>query len=366
MATVSPEPQTMDRTLAPQPKLADNGCCCHCCGKAPGPIDAANITRDGGKYIQHADGRVVEYFVYGAADGDRVMLQINGSMGTGWLPANTELNVAKLKELNVKGVSITIPGYGYTSLFPKGYRLGDWPKMDVEPVLAAEGLAGKPLAVEGTSYGAGIALAVAAHFGERVSHLHLHVPYINSELRKELGFPLKIGDDGFFDKDFAWADSCACDACCLYGALGCVYNCCGVAALHDDETKKMEAAAPGSTAAIDRDLMRGARNGANLHGLVHNCVGELISKNWGFDTRKIAVQNMKVMVSYNMNDSQTGSREMLPENPHGKWLAEHFTSTATVCQVNIGGSEAKGAPNQHGAQMAKTMNGEFVAQLLAL
>ena len=204
MATVSPEPQTMDRTLAPQPKLADNGCCCHCCGKAPGPIDAANITRDGGKYIQHADGRVVEYFVYGAADGDRVMLQINGSMGTGWLPANTELNVAKLKELNVKGVSITIPGYGYTSLFPKGYRLGDWPKMDVEPVLAAEGLAGKPLAVEGTSYGAGIALAVAAHFGERVSHLHLHVPYINSELRKELGFPLKIGDDGVQGSIHAW------------------------------------------------------------------------------------------------------------------------------------------------------------------
>ena len=56
----------------------------------------------------------------------------------------------------------------------------------VAQVLKAEGLEG-PLLVEGTSYGAGLALAVAARFGERVSHLHLHVPYIPAELRVELG-----------------------------------------------------------------------------------------------------------------------------------------------------------------------------------
>ena len=58
-----------------------------------------------------------------------------------------------------------LSGYGYTSMFPVGYKIGDWSTSDVEPVLRAEGLEGKPLWVEGSSYGAGIALGVAAHFG---------------------------------------------------------------------------------------------------------------------------------------------------------------------------------------------------------
>ena len=82
---------------------------------------------------------MVEYFVYDAeqsAGPTAVFLQINGSMGTGFFPANLPLVNDKLKELNYCGISINIPGYGYTSMFKEGFKLGDWPKLDVEPVLA--------------------------------------------------------------------------------------------------------------------------------------------------------------------------------------------------------------------------------------
>jgi len=76
----------------------------------------------------------------------------------------------KLMELNTRGSSITIQGCGYTSMFHNGYT--------------AEGMEISPLMVEGPSYGAGLALAILSHFGSRVTHAHLHVPYIPYELRR--------------------------------------------------------------------------------------------------------------------------------------------------------------------------------------
>ena len=191
---ISPEAMVMDRELIAQPRIPDNGCPLLCCGKNPGAINVKDITEDGGKFIQHADGRIVEYFVYGSEKpAAPVMLQINGSMGTGYFPANLSLVNDKLKELNIRGLSITIPGYGYTSMFHEGYQLADWAKMDIDPVLAAEGMESSPLLVEGSSYGAGLALAVQSYYGDRVTHLHLHVPYIPYELRKEIKIPDKIG-----------------------------------------------------------------------------------------------------------------------------------------------------------------------------
>ena len=72
----------------------------------------------------------------------------------------------------------------------------------------------------------------------------------------------------------------------------------------------------------------------------------------------------KVMISYNIGDAQCAPKETLPKNPHGEWLVSHFSKHASTCQVNVGGGEGK--PNQHGAQMYKLTNGEFVSQLAAL
>jgi hypothetical protein len=74
----------MVRDLKPQPKMPSNYCCLGCCGKASGPVDVNKIVADGGKFLQTSDGRIVEYFVYGAEAAERTLVQINGSMGTGW------------------------------------------------------------------------------------------------------------------------------------------------------------------------------------------------------------------------------------------------------------------------------------------
>lgn len=371
--------ETIDRdsvgvvpSLRDQPKIPDNGCCLLCCGKGPGPVDTNAILKDGGKFLQHEDGRIVEYFIYGSANNDDpdtpVFLQINGSMGTGYFPANLPLVNETLKRLNYRALSITLPGYGYTSMFQEGFRLGDWAKLDVEAVLLKENMQTAPLLVEGSSYGAALALGVLNYFGtDRVTHVHLHVPYIPYELRKELGMPDKIGDDVFFDKDMDWANSCSSwwfHSTCQCCVRGCVFTCCGVGVLDDEETVHMEEAAPGSTVSIHRDISRAFRNGKNTFGVVHNSAGGLISKNWGFDLKELKVPKTKVMISYNIGDTQVAPAETLPENPHGKWLADHFTANAAVCQVNVGGGEGK--PNQHGAQMPKLVNGEFVTQLSAL
>jgi hypothetical protein len=49
-----------------EPKAPDNGCCLLCCGKAPGATRVGAITADGGRWLQHADGRLVEYFLHGS------------------------------------------------------------------------------------------------------------------------------------------------------------------------------------------------------------------------------------------------------------------------------------------------------------
>ena len=38
--------------VRPQPKLGGNGCCCRCCGAAPGDVDPAKILADGGRFVQ--------------------------------------------------------------------------------------------------------------------------------------------------------------------------------------------------------------------------------------------------------------------------------------------------------------------------
>ena len=136
---------------------------------------------------------------------------------------------------------------------------------------------------------------------------------------------------------------------------------------NDAETQKGETAAPGSTVLQHRDMKRASRQGANTFGWLYNAVGSLISKNWGFHVaRDIDATGMKVMVSYNLGDPQTGSKELLPRNPHGEWLAKHFSENAAACKVCVGGSEDPKAGNQHGAQMPKMLDGTAVAQLVAM
>ena len=145
--------------------------------------------------------------MYGAEAAERTLVQINGSMGTGWFCMSIPGMVGRTAQVAQSEGCQRHDGRSrlYTSWQPNNFRVCDYAK-DVEAVLAAEGITG-PLLVEGSSYGCALALACARHFGERVTHLHVHTAYIPYELRVELGLQggdLKTEDDACLDKDTAW------------------------------------------------------------------------------------------------------------------------------------------------------------------
>lgn len=351
---VVPEQHVMgdgsNRELRPQPAVPGNGCCCVCCGKHPGPVEPKKIVDDGGRFVQAADGRVIEYFVYGSENKDaRILLQINGSMGTGWLFAHAEGIVAKLKEHNIKAISITVPGHAYSTVQPTR-KIGDWPRDDVRPVFQAEGIDGEFM-VEGVSFGASHALAVAHHFEGRVSALHVAHPYIPIPLREELGFEKYMEDDKLkCDPEYAQA----CKSCCLFSCCSCLHyvsvRCPGC--LADDQTKKVDAEVPGASKLSMLDV---ARSGTFcVHGWLYNGFVPTISDNWGFDLREITTA--KVMVSYAEDDPQCDPK-------HGEFLAKHFQAFALKFKVNVSPKEAKMGHNGHSV---KLVSGAFVTMLAEL
>ena len=132
MTQVAPEQQTdgvcqftrcpEQAALIPQPKIAGNGCCCQCCGGASSEIRIEDIQRNGTdstKWIQKPNGRIVEYYVFGSEEPDaKIFIMVNGSNGSAQFFSEMPSIVSVLKEKNVKGISINIPGHGFTSRDP--------------------------------------------------------------------------------------------------------------------------------------------------------------------------------------------------------------------------------------------------------
>lgn len=352
-APLSQDMKRSDEVIGKQPKLPGNGCCCNCCGKPPGPIDVNKIIQDGGKFIQLNDGRIVEYFVYGSEDPNApVLLEINGSGGTGWMFKELEGITKALKQYNVKAISISVPGHGYSST-QINRTIGNWPKDDVEPVLNAEGITGN-FWVEGTSYGTSHAMAVAHYFGERVEKLHLHVPYLPIEIRKEKGWKLYGADDAMKCQP-DWVKSiCSCRAfCCISCVCCCHKRCPGM--FYDENGKKVSDGLkalnlPDHYSVEAKDVDRSAALGP--YGTIHNSLIPTTSTNWGFDPREI--QTKKVIISYGEDDQQSPAE-------HGKFLADFFTDkNDVVCKVNVG----KGMG--HSNHVLKMVSGEFIKQIFEL
>ena len=109
---------------------------------------------------------------------------------------------------------------------------------------------------------------------------------------------------------------------------------------------------------FSRRAMRSARGGSTVWGLVHNAVGGVISKNWGFDVREVATG--KVMVSYNEGD---------PKCPpaHAEWLIKHFRERGSTVAVNVGANPSgKVKSSQHGVLVPQVINGEFLTAFAAM
>ena len=139
-------------------------------------------------YFAHTAGkRVVEYYVCGSDKPDaKILVECHGGGLSGsFFFANTDW-VKALTELNVKTISPSFPGVGYSTVQP-GRKIFNWPRDDLDPILIAEKV--DKLTVMGTSFGSPHAMATAAYYGgdvARCTGMGLRVPNFGSQMCSEI------------------------------------------------------------------------------------------------------------------------------------------------------------------------------------
>ena len=158
------------------------------------PFDKYAVEKDGGKYVTNKLGRTIEYFVYGNQDENApVIVTIHGSGPEGL--SEVHFHNEACAALKVKGISISLPGYGYTDEKP-GRKVKDWASEDLEPVLDQEGV--NHFMIMGHSQGTVHAMAGAHYFQNRCIGLGLNAPLLPRDLTKEIGLKGATGSDGLF------------------------------------------------------------------------------------------------------------------------------------------------------------------------
>lgn len=159
--------------------------------KGQKPFDAAKLAQEGGKYLTNADGRTIEYFVYGStAKTAKVLVNMHGSGFSA--KAENDFYGPICEKLGVKGIAVSWVGHGYTDM-QIGRQVKDWPKTDLAPVLAAEGV--DKFMITGHSSGNPHAMAAAWYFPERCVGLGLNAPCLPAETCKKFGLTGALGSD---------------------------------------------------------------------------------------------------------------------------------------------------------------------------
>ena len=154
-------------------------------------IDGKELVDRGAKIVKTHDGRKVEYICYGSESADvPVIINIHGS--------NMEavfqkvIHQAACRDLKVKGISISLPGYGNTDM-KVGRVVVDWPKEDLAAVLDAERI--NNFYITGHSQGNPHAMAAAFIYPDRVKGLGLNAPLLPVDLTKDLNLTGALGAD---------------------------------------------------------------------------------------------------------------------------------------------------------------------------
>ena len=283
------------------------------------PFDAAEQEREAarlggeGRHVRTADGRIVEYLVYGSDRPDaRVIVQIHGAGTTaGW---QCRMNASLCEALNLKGIAPSMPGYGYSDMCV-GRRIADFPR-DVDAILEAEGVG--EFMVEGISLGTAHAMAVAWHFGpDRCVALGLNVPYLSEQICKEFDFrhdadKLPKADArvwhqawNFLAADLMYRAPLISPPARHLGGIG--------------GGRKVQAERPWVFDSMGEDQGRLVARGTQGQGF--DQFSYEMNALWGFDPRDIETRN--VAVWYATDDTQC------PPS-HGEWLARLFESRERV------------------------------------
>ena len=303
--------------------------------KRPEAIDTVKIEANGGSWIQLENGRIVEYYVCGSKSPDAtVLVDCHGGNCTGQMFSLFTESVSKCMEteLNIKVISPTQPGFGYSTIQPER-KIKDWPKTDLLPILEKENVT--DFIVSGVSFGTPHALATALEFAEkkdgRTMQCHamgLRVPYLGSESCRELklknhfslGYTSKSANTTMLGNKMAkFFTSMQKNPSHAFDTPGCMMK------------TFMECLNPGALGKIEKlicehpELMKQLRVGMDksveftTQGILYNYATETLIDH-GFDVRNIP-KELPLVVWYAKDD------EDCPPS-HGSWLAsgEHFTN----------------------------------------
>lgn len=148
-------------------------------------VDLTAIINAGGKHVRAKDNdRIIEYSVNGSTRVDAHVV-VSAYISEHW--THPEPWDENYQDLNIKHITISLPGLGHSSRHP-GYKISEWPKTDLKPVLEAEKV-DKFIIWGGGGGGCLHALAVAQQFPKRVLSLGLRAPYLPLRVSKEYNLP---------------------------------------------------------------------------------------------------------------------------------------------------------------------------------
>jgi len=284
-------------------------------------INREQLIAEGGKLALDTNGRKIEYFTYGSNDPNTpVIINIHGS----GLDATFEklIHQKSCEELNVRGISISLPGCGNTDL-KIGRKVIEWASEDLYAVLEQENI--DHFMISGHSQGTPHAMAAAFFYGERCTALGLNAPLLPNNLTQELNIEGALGHDQFKTTEQlkhplnAWMFFTFYITTDLFSpslpVKTLVYSC--------DNMEQDTALIRMLSCSVERCVKRGSA------GICWESAKD-VCYDWGFDPRLIKTKNISIWHA---------SDDNLCPPVIGQWLANYYTSQGSNVQFkneNIG------------------------------
>jgi pimeloyl-ACP methyl ester carboxylesterase len=256
-------------------------------------------------FVVLEDGRILEYRIYGETkDFTKTIIEFNG-FGATSLSFFNNFN-AYYKASKIRGIAITLPGFGYSSV-KKNRKIADW-HVDVDVILKKEKI--EKFWVRGVSFGSCHAMRIAHFYGKQVLGLILIVPLLPNDLITSLNIteyerpPIVLLTDVVGDAIW-W----------LAAGTNILYS--------NPIYMKFAKDYPDTAKDVEDDF----KINLNHLGWKEAMKTLHLNENWGFDIKEINLE--KVMIMYGRDD-QVAPPKM------AEWLVKNIPNAKSHSEVGYG------------------------------